>query len=200
MQLFTISSGTVEPGVLVGTFTTTNFTIPAVMVGEDGRGRAKGVLPVALTNEAYAVWKEKGSVTIQYANVGLTQKGLPKLFQTEKNETDEHGFLAVFETKIGFRGGNSHTGDRDLEKSTDEKLEFLPFPATTTLVTGIISQGAAGNMGSGQQPICIMPFNVVFRTGYSGRMYGNPRAHYYMHNGVKLMSATYEERQLSDLF
>ena len=136
------------------------------------------------------------------------------MFQTEEADTTEK-CICIFRTKIGFRGGNSHTGDRkeeywvpnwfwrsDLlalgkelkERYTKEeaisiveelnssyqwdaiferKLEFHPFPGEI-LCKGIIAQGQAGRMGSGEQLVAVMPRGVVFRTGYSGRLYGAP--------------------------
>jgi len=45
-----------------------------------------------------------------------------------------------------------------------------------------------------------MPKGVVFRTGYSGRLYGAPAAHYYVFDGEKILAATWEERMLTELF
>jgi hypothetical protein len=55
-------------------------------------------------------------------------------------------------------------------------------------------------MGSGEQIVALMSKNVVFRTGYSGRLYGAPSAHYYMWDGEKLLVATWDERVAADLF
>jgi hypothetical protein len=41
-------------------------------------------------------------------------------------------------------------------------------------------------MGSGSQYIATMPKDVVFRTSYSGRLYGAPSAHYYVWTGERL--------------
>src|SRR5690606_4990542 len=74
------------------------------------RGRKLGVLPVQLLPERYKEWKENGYVYIHSAEVGTTKAGKPKLFQTECTNTLEK-CICVFRTMIGFRGGNSHTGD-----------------------------------------------------------------------------------------
>jgi hypothetical protein len=55
-------------------------------------------------------------------------------------------------------------------------------------------------MGSGSQLVAIMPADTVFRTGYSGRLYGKPRAHYYLFRDGQILSATWEEREVADIF
>lgn len=240
MQIFTIKSGEVEGGVRVDSFTLkgAGVTIPAIIIGEEGRGRKLGVLPVQLLPEQYKEWKEKGYVYINFAEIGTTKAGKPKLFQTEDADTLEK-CICVFRTKIGFRGGNSHTGDRkdeywvpnwffksdilalgeelkeryteqeaisiaeelssSAERIFQRKLEFYPFPGEV-ICEGTIAQGDAGRMGSGEQLVAIMPADTVFRTGYSGRLYGQPAAHYYVYSDGKLLAATWEEREVSDIF
>ena len=242
MKIFTIESGEVSEGARVDSFTLdgAGVTIPAVLVGEKGRGRKLGVLPVQLLPDTYAEWQEKGYTHIHSAQVGVTKAGKPKLFQTEYTDTTEK-CICVFRTKIGFRGGNSHTGDRkdeywvpkwffksdilalgkDLkERYTKEeaisiaerlnssnkwdvifqrKLEFHPFPGQI-ICEGVIAQGDAGRMGSGEQLVAIMPAGTVFRTGYSGRLYGQPAAHYYIYKDGQLLAATWEEREIADIF
>lgn len=249
MKVFTIKSGEVSEGVRVDSFTLkgAGVTIPAILIGEEGRGRELGVLPVQLLPDAYAEWQEKGHVNILSAEVGTTKAGKPKLFQTENADTLEK-CICVFRTKIGFRGGNSHTGDRVKEYWTlgswfrddapkagvlikdrytaeevreyspllmkthygktegfrwdagfDRHIEFAPFPGEI-LVSGVIAQGDAGRMGSGRQLIAVMPADTVFRTGYSGRLYGAPSAHYYIFRDGQLLSTTWEEREVSEIF
>lgn len=246
MRIFTINSGEVVEGARVGTFTLkgAGVSIPAIIIGEEGRGRKLGVLPVQLLPDSYAEWKENGYTYIHSAEIGETKAGKPKLFQTEDVDTFEK-CICIFKTKIGFRGGNSHTGDRKEEYWTpnwffksdilalgkglkeryteqeaiaiaeelnssaenryqwdvvfERKLKFYPFPGEV-LCEGTIAQGDAGRMGSGEQLVAIMPENVVFRTGYSGRLYGAPSAHYYIYRNGQLLAATWEERELSDIF
>ena len=204
MKIFTIESGKVTEGVRVDSFMLkgAGVTIPAITIGEEGRGRKLGVLPVQLLPDTYAEWQEKGYTHIHSATVGTTKSGKPKLFQTEDADTTEK-CICVFRTMIGFRGGNSHTGDRDGGTEEDywgkERLTFHPFPGEV-LCEGEIAQGAAGRMGSGSQLIAIMPADIVFRTGYSGRLYGAPRAHYYVYRDGQILSATWEEREVADIF
>jgi hypothetical protein len=247
VKIFTIKSGDVSEGVRVDSFALkgAGVTIPAVLVGEEGRGRKLGVLPVQLLPEQYREWQENGHVYIHSATLGTTKAGKPKLFQTEDADTLEK-CICIFRTKIGFRGSNSHTGDRkeeywvrerfvrflesvpNKEKYTWEeverygfeylkarhpgkedlypidvafkrKLEFHPFPGEI-LCEGIIAQGDAGRMGSGEQLVAILPVGTVFRTGYSGRLYGQPAEHYYTFRDGQLLVATWEEREISDIF
>ena len=248
MKIFTIENGKVTEGVRVDSFTLkgAGVTIPAIIIGEEGRGRKLGVLPVQLLPDSYKESQEKGYVNIHSAEVGETKTGKPKLFQTEDADTTEK-CVCVFRTKIGFRGGNSHTGDRkkeywirdwfiNLPESVPMKerytweevqrysqeylkarypgedisqyspnagfrrvLDFYPFPGEI-LCDGIIAQGQAGRMGSGSQLIAIMPEDIVFRTGYSGRLYGAPSAHYYVYRNGRLLSATWDEREVSGVF
>lgn len=242
MKIFTIESGALEEGARVDTLTLkgAGVSIPAIIIGEEGRGRKLGVLPVQLIPEQYKEWQEKGYTHIHSAEIGTTNIGKPKLFQAEDADTLEK-CICIFRTEIGFRGSNSHTGDlkeeywspngvwrydilsfeKELkEKYTKEeaiyiserlnpwdaidaiferKLEFQPFPGEI-LCEGIIAQGDAGRMGSGKQLVAIMPANTVFRTGYSGRLYGQPAAHYYIFRDGQLLVATWEEREISDIF
>ena len=134
--------------------------------------------------------------------------------------------LVVFRTPIGFRGGSSHTGDllgwscgvSYLGRCKAEgqglapkrcplcdngypgpRNQFAEFPGEI-LTEGTIAQGAAGRMGSGRQLVAIVPAGAVFRTGYSGRLYGHPSSHYYMWDGEALLSATWQERDAADLW
>ena len=170
--------------------------IPAIIIGEQGRGRERGVLPIKLLPEAHKEWEVKGTTKIKYASIEQTKSGKPKLFQ-KSQATDTDKCIVVFRTKIGFRGGNSHTGDRI--NPQEPKEGFLPFPGEP-LVSGRIAQGAAGRAGSGSQIVALMPRNTIFRTGYSGRLYGAPAAHYHFFNGEEFLSLTWEERTASDLF
>ena len=245
MKIFTIESGEVVEGVRVDSFTLkgAGVSIPAILIGEEGRGRELGVIPVHLLPEQYKEWKEKGYTHIHSAEVGETKSGKPKLFQTEDVDTLEK-CICVFRTEIGVRGSNSHTGDlkdeywvphrswksdvlalgekeryakkeaisiaKELDSSEpwddimfevifERKLEFHPFPGEI-LCKGIIAHGMAGRAASGEQLVAILPANTVFRTGYSGRLYGAPAAHYYIFRNGQLLAATWKEREVTEVF
>jgi len=258
MKIFTIESGDVFEGARVDTFMLkgAGVSIPAIIIGEEGRGRKLGILPVQLLPEEYKKWQENGYVNIYYAEIGTTKAGRPKLVQVEDAETIER-CICIFDTLIGYRGSNSHTGDikeeywipnwlwrsdfSDLvkkylgrepkEKYTEDegrqiieelnnmvpeevkfprkkyifdaiftkKREFHPFPGEI-ISTGIIAQGDAGRMGNGEQLVAIIPEGIVFRTGYSGRLYGHPAEHYYIFRDGKIIAVTMDEREATDIF
>lgn len=206
MRIFTVSSGQVSVGATVGKLTLkgAGITIPAIMVGEEGRGRDRGVMPVQLLPEQQKEWEEKGTTTVGFGEIGQTKAGKPKLY-AKSQPGDEDTVIVVLPTTIGFRGANNHTGDRIGEEEYEEwgekktRLTFAPFPGEI-IVSGTIAQGDAGRMGSGSQYIATMPKDIVFRTSYSGRLYGAPSAHYYMWTGELMLAATWEERAASDLF
>ena len=72
MKIFTIENGKVTEGARVDTFTlkSAGVSIPAILIGEEGRGRKLGVLPVQLLPEQYKEWLEKGRTRIFRRNWG----------------------------------------------------------------------------------------------------------------------------------
>ena len=189
MKIFTIKSGEVYEGAEVVTFSLKNVdvSIPAIIIGEEGRGRQLGVLPVQLTEEQFKKWRAGETVIVKNARISETRSGKAKLIEAA-NGDDSDKVIAVFRTKIGFRGSNDHTGDGD-----------EPFPGEV-LVEGVIAQGDAGRMGSGDQLVAVIPKNTVFSTKYYGRLYGAPSEHFYLFDGDKIISVTKEERELTDIF
>ncbi len=198
MKTYTIENGKPTEGILVQyRELSSGIRIPVVQVGEEGRGRQLSFLPVELNASSRVKFDAEGQVSVNHISLGKTQKGGHKLIEAANTLTNDK-CLIVFRTHIGFRGGNSHTGDRVPDFDPDN-IEFLPFPCEI-LAEGRIAQGAAGNMGSGKQLIVVAEKNVVFRTHYSGRLYGAPSSHYYLYTGSQILSATWDERLASDLF
>jgi len=273
-RVFTVNSGKVFTGAEVQMLRLkgAGIEIPAVMIGEEGRGRERGVVPVdsppmvpcpernkdAWTSadrcvqcDAALSQKKEGSYTrhhldqgqvrgrLMFAEVGETKTGKPKFFSKEKASVDDF-IIVVFNTQIGFRGSNNHTGDRarvywtvpglfyesdpqhqypsKKEAETARDAWYAEHPPTPSWVSeaklnilfaefpgkiiarGRIAQGDAGRAGGGEQLIALMPKNVVFRTAYSGRLYGTPSSHYYKWSGEKFLAATWDERSSADLF
>jgi hypothetical protein len=126
--------------------------IAAIKVGEVGRGRKLGILPVRgdAPDKPY---------TLESAEIGMTRNGNPRLIF--KPVTDDSAAIVVMRTSIGYRGGNAHTGDRTGTKDDGTAAGFAPFPARQILARGIIAQGAAGAMGSGEQMIGDSPGGVL---------------------------------------
>lgn len=200
-KIFTVASGEATPGVIVDSFTLkgASVTIPVIFIGEEGRGRQLSHIPVELPKELYSEWKEKGKAKLLFAEIGRTKTDKPKLIGKTISDSDEK-MIGIFPTMIGFRGGNSHTGDRTPETfNNEDAVEFLDFPGEI-LCKGQIAQGDAGRMGNGDQLIAVLSKEVVFRTSYSGRLYGAPSSHYYKFDGNTIQSFTWEERTTVDMW
>lgn len=110
MKIFTVSAGAAKTGAVVETYTlTSGAKIPAIMVGEEGRGRKLGVLPVSLSPKSQELWDSGERVVISSAVVEETAAGRPKLKEvTEDQDSDNARCLVVMKTPIGFRGSNYH--------------------------------------------------------------------------------------------
>lgn len=231
MKVFTVEEKDIMNGAKVETFDlrTAEVKIPAIIVGEEGRGRKLGVLPVKLTPEKYQEWKEKGEVMIYEATLGKTKSGAYKLLPPGEGEERLDYFIGVFRTPIGFRGSNSYTGDKtgkwvvqfplwkeklkkfDTKKEAEQYQketslyvseicpEYFPWPGEN-LVEGIIAQGIAGYMGSGKQLVSLLPKEVVFRIEVGGRRYGAPHEYFYKYNGERFFAVTKEERRILEDF
>jgi hypothetical protein len=260
MRVFTIRNGTVGLGARVELLRLqgAGVEIKAIVIGESGRGRSLGVLPVEGTpvipcpnrgktmratrcdiccieiglegkSDSQCAHPDRGEVLhrLMSATLGTTRSGAPKLIATD-DDSDDSGAIIVFRTEPGFRGGSSHTGDRagwrcsqygctgsGTEKEPPDACPvcgagsqytfqapepvFADWPGKD-LVRGYVAQGAAGRAGGGAQFISVMPRGVVFRTSYGGRLYGKPSSHYYLFNGKEVLSATWDERIISDVF
>ncbi len=260
--VFTVKNGEITAGAVIETLHLkgAGVDIPAVIVGEEGRGRQRGVVPVGnppmvpCPERNRDVWTssskcskcgvallggegdsyisrnhpDQGEVKgrLMFAEVGKTKAGKPKFLSKEKATTDER-IIVVFNTRIGFRGGNRHSGDyagwrcsrsgcdvssydedADVPETCPKcgatgwdgpSLSFAKFPGEI-IATGYIAQGEAGRAGWGEQIIALVPRGAVFRTAYTGRLYGAPGSHYYMWDGSKLLAATWDERVVADLF
>lgn len=107
-RVFTITSPKIEDGADVEKFSIQNgdVTIDAIVVGEKGRNRTLGVISVSGAPVS-------GERVMRCASVGRAKSGNPKLFWADAPTTDSH-IIAVLRTGLGFRGGNSHSGDRKL--------------------------------------------------------------------------------------
>ena len=234
MKVFELANGDVREGARLAKYSpAADVNFPAILVGEEGRGRKLSILPVG----GQIAESEGRYPDLRYATVGATRRGAPKLFLDGAEREDDKMCLVVFRSPIGFRGSNEHTGDRhdtpcplrgtvvtpnwqgecptcglsmhvNVSGGVDEQhvnhspkygelMTFDEFPGTI-LVRGVIAQGDAGAMGSGEQLVAVIPTGVVFRAGYSGRLYGAPSAHYGRFDGRTLEVLTWKDRQLAD--
>jgi hypothetical protein len=111
MKIFTIEAGSVKDNAEVTALTlASGVKIPVVTVGEEGRGRRLGVLPVSLLPESKAMWDYGKTVHIENVRVGETRSGKPKLIEVERESCSEYAVM-VLKTPAGFRGTNAH-GER----------------------------------------------------------------------------------------
>ena len=101
-RIFTAATpGAVSQGAGIETLTLSGgVEVPALLVGEHGRNRHQGVLPVA---------NAEGD-RVDAARWGESRTGRPKLYASTDAPTDA-GAIVVWRTGIGFRGGSGHTGD-----------------------------------------------------------------------------------------
>ena len=243
MKIFTIDKGSRE-GVEIETFEikSGDIKIPAILIGESGRGRKLGVLPVQLSPENYKKWQEGEKVNIFASKIGETKSGRPKLIEVDASTTTDENVIIVLRTQIGFRGHNTHTGDvasqwweldryfidkiknnemplknkySNKEKNNYHKIlkqvcpgedyyfierfTWKDFPGDI-ICKGQIAQGDAGYAGRGDQYVAVISKNTVFRTAYTGRLYGQPKEHYYVFKEGNVLYATWDERTLTDIF
>lgn len=220
-KVFTVKHDSVVDGAGVDALPikSAGIEIPAIVVGENGRNRKRGVLPVG----DCATPAPTKPIRLMAASIGQTRTGKSKLFWADRASSSE-SVLVVLRSQIGYRGGNEHTGDRSGWLCRNCKvtgsgpalpdacpgceadgayygpyLTFKPRPGQI-LASGQIAQGGAGRMGSGEQLVVLLPAGEVLRVGRSGRLYGAPSAHYIRWDGEKLISLTWDEREASDLF
>ena len=135
-RIFTIHSGKVADGAAVERLKLSGagVEIDAIIIGEEGRGRSRGVLPVqgAPIQGPPDEWGRRPERLIFAADIGLTKSGKPKLVVGQTTTSDKA--IVVFRTPIGFRGGNSHTGDQRPEWDAWEKTSQAAFAACQVAV------------------------------------------------------------------
>lgn len=213
-RLFTVSSGVVEPSVIVGKWTPMGAAraVPVIIVGQQGPERMRDVLTVNLFGSLQHIWGEEGSVNIAAAALGQTQSGDNwKLFAGDKADTDEE-IICLFRTKYGSRGRKAHTGDRCGWKCSSphcfangpgEMPEECPVckmkdgssAAPVWMFREFPGQILArGVCADSQEIIAKMPRGVIFCTHYTNSPYGAPDSHYYVWTGLELICATWDER------
>lgn len=173
MKVFTIREEHASQGHVLSIYEAKSgaFKIPAILVGERGRGRHLGVLPVG----GVSIKEVEDGYILMNASLGKTQAGKPKVFVMPENGHDKaypSHHIIVWLGHIGFRGSNS-----------------IDLPdGTITLVEGIIAQGAAGRMGSGTQGVYMVPYPSKIKVHVGGRLYGAPSEYLYVieENGIQV--------------
>lgn len=195
MKIFTIRDNKVLRGASLETYSEkgNGISFPAIIVGRQGGECEPKVLPVQLTEGQLSSWNQTRSGTIEYAEIGRTRKGKPKLKSLEVDEEDNRAIF-VFITSVTKEGLSEYTGDYDPEKS-----EFLSFPGEV-ISSGYISQGDMGRFGNSDQMVAIIPQNAVFHTAYKGKRYGQALSYFYKWDGEQVLACTEEELEVSGLF
>lgn len=108
MKIFTVAADSVKANAEVTALTlASGVKIPVVTVGEEGRGRKLGVLPVSLLPESQALWDYEKKARIKNVRIGETRSGRPKLIETEPDGNNDYA-VVVMATPAGFRGSNRH--------------------------------------------------------------------------------------------
>jgi len=189
METFTVRNGQVEPGINVCDKTAkSGDKYKIVSVGESGRGRYEASVPV----------RGAKSEKIFHAKTSQTAAGNPCLIALEQSADNEFCIIK-FETGIGFRGSNDHTGGR-LRKGEEGEAKYIfrPFPGEI-IAKGTIAQGNAGRMGSGEEILAVMPKNTWFRVVRNGRLYGSDGVHYGYFDGGTVKMYTPDDADGLDL-
>jgi len=169
MKIFTIKPPKIVEGVCVEKLTLTNgVVIDTVQVGETGRGRKLGVIPVKLLSE----WDGKGGRVLKNVTLGTTQSGNPKFFEISAEDDKDEELVLVFRTRFGFRGHNYHY----VVSQTGEKKQFDDYKGGDfkILTRGTVADGQAGCMAWGFQYVILMKPPMKFFVQLTGRLYGNP--------------------------
>jgi len=200
-RVFTVKHELVKPYAIARPLTLAGAAVQiwAVTVGQQGRGRCLGVLPVEFQGGEPAGEEIRFSI----ASLSETRMGRPKLIVPASPDPDQisrRKAIVVLLTEPGFRGSCGHAGERIEIKepeadSSRPETNFFPFPGKI-LVEGRTAQGDAGRMGGGPQIVALVYTAEVFSAWRRGRLYGAPAAHFYMFDGERIFTATWKERQI----
>lgn len=158
---FTVAEDMVTTGIeAVVTELKVGAFVPAIVIGEVGRGRWMSLITAT----------RAGSVTA--ARIGETRSGVPKLLACAQPNSPDYA-IVLFRQPIGAGGANEYTGDR----LSHEPRKFDADPCRV-LAAGIIAEGDSGREGSGTHQLVLLPRGAVMRTGFGGRRLGRPLAYY----------------------
>lgn len=201
-RIFTVAGGDVSEGAEVRAFKLRDGAeLPAIVIGDEGRGRSLGVLPVQgeLVKPPkyahYPDWAERW--VMRPVALDETRPGNPRLVVSDAPAGAE-AVIVAFRGGIGFRGGYAVLGERVSEDAEGRGI-YADLPASVrTLASGVIAQGEAGRMGSGTQRVVLLPRGVVVAERRTGRLYGAPGVHFVLWTGERLIVRTLEERRLFD--
>lgn len=166
MKIFTLTNDlSILEGAKIAKRTLRNgVVIDTVEIGQEGRGRVLGIVPVSLLS----LWSGEGERRIVNIRLGTTKSGRPKFYEVNNNNDTDTDIIIVAKTPIGFRGSNEHfLGDT---KITPESV----FPNLKVISWGVIAQGDAGRMGAGYQWVWQITPPIEIKIKLEGRLYGRP--------------------------
>ena len=161
MKIYTFTGSEVIEGATVKEYRINDKIIKVLSVGERGRGRKLGLIPVKASDE-----------TIHYASLDASKAVL----QAENIGNPELPIILVLRSKYGFRGSNEHIIECDGGKYSDSKIQ-QSIPNITCLTYGICADGDAGRMASGFQYILLIHKPLIIYVNYTGRLYGSPNSY-----------------------
>lgn len=226
MKVYTVTTTKVETGAVASEFRASNFTVQAILVGEEGRGRSLGVLPVEGLTAAQCPHVGDPETTPKdgyfgrCATCGIkwSEGNVPKVAHPISHLPSRVENATVAASRAGkpkLVVSSETTADAAIvvmmlqpgyrggasmtgeRKGKDSAGNGIFGPFPgNVLVTGEVAQGDAGRMGGCEQTVFTISAGVVFRTHRTGRLYDAPAFHYYVFTGEELLVATPQERDL----
>lgn len=189
MKIFTIISGKVQEGAVITLERKRDITIPTIGIGEKGRNDKYSFIPIKTMIEHYMDEKP-----YYIYNACLINGTLVEIKDNNKDKNIKKYCICVFKTRIGVGKSNSYTGD------IKRKKILYDFPGKI-LAKGYISLGVESNRGKIDQIIALIKEDTIFRTAYSGKLYGYPSEHFYYWDGKKMLGGyTTKEREMFKYF
>jgi hypothetical protein len=212
MKVFTVSGKDSFAGTEVTKLSNYSQEIQAIVIGSNNNGcRLSYLTLVEPVNSQFIYHAEIYGRSI-YGSVKNGRKYEIKALNSSK---DNSKALLVLKTPVFSGGKNFHSGDRkncicyrceieyditqDICNQCNRKLKvhFLEFPGAI-LAHGTIRDSKKPVFGD--QYICIVKKNQVFRTAYDGYVFGNESCLYHWFDGYKVVSISWEERNKKLLY
>lgn len=184
-RIFSFDHFRLSEGVLVQEHTLTNGQkIPAILIGEAGRGRKLGVIPVK--GSPVAIPGERiFAARPQKAGDGAN------LTWGDPATADQSACLVAIRCDGGFRGCLFIDGER-LSPMDGDHPQYNPLPAGCVLARGNTADGDAGRMGSSEQILALIREGEVVSIRPTGRRHAG--THFLRWLAGSLHVASLEER------
>ena len=186
MKVYTANERGVTLGAMVTPYQlTSGREIAAVSVGEEGRGRWVGFVPVRLTPAAQSQLAEKGETIIFYVAPWKAVDGDKMVFdQLKEDHNNSTGHVClVLNFAYGYRGTVTYE-----------------FPENVNILAdGCKADGAAGRMAGGCEYVILMEGPGIIRVHRTGRLYGGESDFLVVVKGGDVTLTTPNEAWLEDL-